>query len=232
MDGALHAFLAKRSHELRTPLNAILGYSDLLIEEAQERGLGDLVPDLKRIHLAGKHLLDLISEILDLAKIESGTMKLERLEDFMEPQRETRSESPTSIDPKPSEVTDQHWLYAARKIGDYPAHTERGGKWLIFVPVSEIDEVWAKIRHATEQGLLGSSAKVSTAMQNPNATSADRKVICVYTYDWTDEQDARRVRQALRELEITWKIAYKADEDTYAGKYANRGDKRISKYYE
>src|SRR5262245_5720437 len=146
--------------------------------------------------------------------------------------RRNKPEPPAVSDPKPSQVTDVDWLSATRKVGDYPAHTERGGKWLIFVPVFEIDEVWAQVKHATEQGLLGSSAKVSTAMPNPNATSADRKVICVYTYDWKDEQDARRVRQALRELEITWKLAYKADEDTYAGRYANRGDKRISKYYE
>src|SRR6266511_4162187 len=90
-------------------------------------------------------------------------------------------------DRKPSQVTDVYWLFAKRKIGDYPTHTEKGGKWLVFVPAAKLDEVWAKIKDATEKGLLGGSAKVGTAMPNPNATNSTAKVICVNTYDWTDE---------------------------------------------
>jgi signal transduction histidine kinase/DNA-binding response OmpR family regulator len=74
-------FLANMSHELRTPLNAIIGYSEMLEEEAQERGLEDLGPDLGKIHAAGKHLLALINDVLDLSKIEAGKMEL-FLEDF------------------------------------------------------------------------------------------------------------------------------------------------------
>jgi signal transduction histidine kinase/CheY-like chemotaxis protein len=74
-------FLANMSHELRTPLNAIIGYSEMLEEEAQERGLEDLAPDLGKIHAAGKHLLSLINDVLDLSKIEAGKMEL-YLEDF------------------------------------------------------------------------------------------------------------------------------------------------------
>jgi signal transduction histidine kinase/CheY-like chemotaxis protein len=70
------AFLANMSHELRTPLNAIIGYSEMLQEEAQETGQEDAVPDLKKIHAAGKHLLALINDILDLSKIEAGKMEL------------------------------------------------------------------------------------------------------------------------------------------------------------
>ena len=73
-------FLANMSHELRTPLNAIIGYSELLVEEAQETGEEALVPDLRKIHKAGKHLLRLINDVLDLSKIEAGKMKLD-LED-------------------------------------------------------------------------------------------------------------------------------------------------------
>jgi len=69
-------FLANMSHELRTPLNAILGYSELLREEAEDRGQDDFIPDLARIHHAGKHLLTLISDVLDLSKIEAGRIEL------------------------------------------------------------------------------------------------------------------------------------------------------------
>jgi len=64
------------SHELRTPLNAIIGYSELLQEEATDLGDEDYIPDLKRIHTAGRHLLTLISGILDLSKIEAGRMTM------------------------------------------------------------------------------------------------------------------------------------------------------------
>jgi signal transduction histidine kinase/DNA-binding response OmpR family regulator len=70
-------FLANMSHELRTPLNAILGYSEMLQEEAVERQLaGEFGADLEKIKGAGKHLLALINDILDLSKIEAGKMEL------------------------------------------------------------------------------------------------------------------------------------------------------------
>jgi two-component system sensor histidine kinase/response regulator len=72
---AKSAFLANMSHELRTPMNAILGYSEMLIEEAGDSGQHDFIPDLRRINQAGTHLLSLINDVLDLAKIESGRME-------------------------------------------------------------------------------------------------------------------------------------------------------------
>lgn len=69
-------FLSNMSHELRTPLNAIIGYSELLREEAEEDGSEELVKDLNRIHTAGNHLLKLINDVLDLAKIEAGRIEL------------------------------------------------------------------------------------------------------------------------------------------------------------
>jgi len=75
------AFLANMSHELRTPLNAIIGYSEMLQEDAVDEGAEGLVPDLKRVNAAGKHLLELINSILDLSKIEAGKMELQ-LDDF------------------------------------------------------------------------------------------------------------------------------------------------------
>jgi signal transduction histidine kinase/DNA-binding response OmpR family regulator len=67
-------FLANMSHELRTPLNAIIGYSEMLIEEAEDLGQAEFVPDLGKIRVAGKHLLGLINDILDFSKIEAGKM--------------------------------------------------------------------------------------------------------------------------------------------------------------
>ena len=70
------SFVANMSHELRTPLNAIIGYSEMLQEEAEETDADAFLPDLVRINSAGKHLLGLINDILDLSKIEAGRMDL------------------------------------------------------------------------------------------------------------------------------------------------------------
>jgi GAF domain-containing protein/CheY-like chemotaxis protein len=69
-------FLANMSHELRTPLNAIIGYSEILQEEVVDIGQGSLVPDLKKVEGAGRHLLGLINDILDLSKVEAGKMDI------------------------------------------------------------------------------------------------------------------------------------------------------------
>jgi signal transduction histidine kinase/CheY-like chemotaxis protein len=80
-NSAKSQFLASMSHELRTPLNAIIGYSEMMEEEADERGLADSVADLQKIRSAGRHLLSLINDVLDLSKIEAGKMDL-HLETF------------------------------------------------------------------------------------------------------------------------------------------------------
>ncbi|PSB24986.1 response regulator [Stenomitos frigidus] len=69
-------FLANMSHELRTPLNAIIGYSEILVEEITDLKVPSLIPDVRKIHGAGKHLLGLINNILDLSKVEAGKVEL------------------------------------------------------------------------------------------------------------------------------------------------------------
>lgn len=79
-NAAKSSFLANMSHELRTPLNAIIGYSEMLVEMATEEDLSahELIDDVQRILTAGRHLLSLINNVLDLAKIETGKMTLYR----------------------------------------------------------------------------------------------------------------------------------------------------------
>lgn len=75
-NSAKSQFLANMSHELRTPLNAIIGFSELLIDDVEDDGNGDYIPDLAKIQRAGQHLLSLINDILDLSKIEVGKLEL------------------------------------------------------------------------------------------------------------------------------------------------------------
>ena len=73
---AKSAFVASMSHELRTPLNAILGITEMVKEDAESEGRKDLEEPLGRVLKAGRHLLELINDVLDLAKIEFGKFEL------------------------------------------------------------------------------------------------------------------------------------------------------------
>jgi signal transduction histidine kinase len=73
---AKSVFLAKMSHQLRTPLNAVIGYSEILLEDADSRGDDAEKADLKRIHRAGRHLLSLVADVLDMSKIDSDNIEL------------------------------------------------------------------------------------------------------------------------------------------------------------
>jgi len=81
-------FLARVSHDLRTPLNAVIGYSEMLLEDAEAAGREQQSEDIRKIHRAGRHLLTLVSDVLDLSKLDAGKMELytesTELPDFVE----------------------------------------------------------------------------------------------------------------------------------------------------
>jgi signal transduction histidine kinase len=113
-NGAKSAFLANMSHELRTPLNAIIGYTEMLKEAAEERQLDDFVPDLNRVVGAGRHLLALINNVLDLSKIEAGRMELDVSEfDFEEMVTNVVQTSQTLVSARGNTLV----LESARPIG-------------------------------------------------------------------------------------------------------------------
>lgn len=125
----------------------------------------------------------------------------------------------------PSKTTLTYWI-----VQDAPGSLARGlddeqvGKWLIFVPPGKADEAWKKIRNETARGLLGISAKISTARPNPDSRD-ERAVIYVYTRDWADEADVMRIRKRLHDLGFTERIGYKRNIETYRGEYSEEGRK-------
>jgi signal transduction histidine kinase len=76
LDRLKSAFLANMSHELRTPLNSILGFADVMLEELDGPLTDYMNNDLRLIQKNGQHLLHLINDVLDMAKIEAGRMNL------------------------------------------------------------------------------------------------------------------------------------------------------------
>lgn len=137
-------------------------------------------------------------------------------------------------DSKPSMVTEVFWIYATRREGTYPGPTARSGKWIVLGDAARIDDLWTRIKVATEEGRLGGRSKVSTAKPNPTAADPNTKAICVYTYDSDDVDDVMRVRQELRALGVVEKVGYKTDERTMAGVYVSAGyrPEDVRKYFE
>ncbi len=151
----------------------------------------------------------------------------------------------------PSSYTEDYWIYAfsptnkgeeissvqlrlKKKVQMMKNNRLRTGKWKYFVSRDRVDEMWNKIKRATEKGLLGIESKVSTTKPKNVKVGHEKgtHVICIYTYDWTDKKDVKRVRNELRKLGVINRIPYKTDEDTIKGKYTSKGSKGISKFYE
>lgn len=133
----------------------------------------------------------------------------------------------------PNEKTKREgWIYAFHDKDGYPRDTERSGKWLVFAPATNIDTTWTQFKKALHQGSFGRVMKVATRARLDRYDNVMKHVICVYTYDYEDIQDIKRVRQALRSLGVTWKISYKDDETTNSFQYASNSPKPVSRHRE
>ena len=137
-----------------------------------------------------------------------------------------------TVDPLPSQVDDVYWVYTEnpRYNGE---HSDKIGKWLIFIAKAAADEAWQTIKNATLAGGLGISAKSSTNKLNPIAVkckNTDNNVICVYTYDYDDFADVKRVRNKLFELGFTQSLGYKTNDATRARHYSFNHSGSVCKY--
>lgn len=118
---------------------------------------------------------------------------------------------------KPSKEMYSYWIPArpSKKIDNL--NNSKFGKWLIFVPVKDIDKVWEQIKIATEQNLLGFSSQSSTQLGWHLYNKPSDYVICVHTYDYDDINDVKRVREELRKLGFNETLKYKTDKATLQG---------------
>jgi Domain of unknown function (DUF1917) len=121
------------------------------------------------------------------------------------------SQSPATFD-------GSYWLYT--EAPERPP-SSASGKWLVFVYLADVDRWWGTISRAVRAGRLGPSAKVATAVPSPLSTNPRVRLICVYTSDWHDKDDVRRVLRGLRELGISWGLSYKTDEATLDDRYGS-----------
>ncbi|MCP5540938.1 MAG: response regulator [Akkermansiaceae bacterium] len=160
---AKSVFLANMSHELRTPLNAVIGYSEMLEEEAVDAGLDQFIPDLKKINKAGKHLLDLINDILDLSKIEAGKMSFFREKIDI---AETIREAGSTIEPLMAGSNNRLAIEIADDIGEMSTDQTKMRQMLF--------NLLSNAAKFTQDGIVRLSA-----WREPDADSGDRVVFTV-----------------------------------------------------
>ena len=127
----------------------------------------------------------------------------------------------------PSTTCDKYWIISHNK--NSPREYIDSGKWMIFVKKNELDKWWLLIKEKTEQGELGPSSKTSTMLGKPNDTNTENGAIMVYTYDYNDIDDIKRVLTTLRKIGVTQKIYYKTNEMTRNNRYSKLGH-NASKY--
>ena len=135
---------------------------------------------------------------------------------------------------RPSTTTDEVWLYSTHPdfLADGPLHDALDrpeiGKWLVFAPAREIDDLWAKISAATSAGLLGPMSKVSTAShkaERPGGAGGDYFVSC---YVGPDKAAISEVLCGLRDLGISRQLFFKEDLATLLGQYGRGSTTYVS----
>ncbi len=152
-------------------------------------------------------------ERLERERLERERLEQERLAQKQERETATLIE-PCGLQPRAG------WEHASHQKITYPEDTERSGKWLIFSECEHITGLWNNVKRLLYASQLGRAAKVSLVGHIDQKTDKNVHVICVYTYDYADRSDVFRIRQALRDIGVTWKISYKADEATRQGIYS------------
>ncbi|MFB7852654.1 putative phosphothreonine lyase domain-containing protein [Streptomyces sp. NPDC056053] len=120
---------------------------------------------------------------------------------------------------RPATCTHTPWLWADNASEHPDKEHLWSGKWLWFPPICLLDASWETIRIATQDGLLGYRSKAATLINARPGSDESRRPICVYTHDWRDLDDVRRVLNALRDLGIVDVLLYKTDSDTKQGLY-------------
>lgn len=121
----------------------------------------------------------------------------------------------------PSNETKKYWIHAqGTGKGCYENNQTYVGKWLIFISEQYINDIWNKIKIATNQEELSIGSKVSTKRQI-NEKIASNYVICIYTEDYRDKENVKYVLQQLRKIGIIHILYYKADSTTLQGIYSS-----------
>jgi hypothetical protein len=111
----------------------------------------------------------------------------------------------------PSLTTDRFWIQEWAPGAQEPG--PRVGKWIVTIDEADLDAAWKKIRTALLHGKLGQAAKARTSMRHPFLERDGKTVICVYTIDYNDTKDRKRVLRMLRQLGFD-DCRYKTDEET------------------
>lgn len=119
----------------------------------------------------------------------------------------------------PSKEFNHYWIYAYSPAWLHFASDAYTGKWLIYIPIEQLDETWIKIKDAVQQMRLGPCAMVSTMRESSLAEFPNLKVICVFTKDYRDMGDVMLVREQLSKLGFIQKLRYKTDAATFNNEY-------------
>ncbi|MFJ9752618.1 putative phosphothreonine lyase domain-containing protein [Streptomyces chartreusis] len=133
----------------------------------------------------------------------------------------TCKNAPTEQQTLHSPATCMHepWVWADHPHDDPDCERLWSGKWLWFPPLRLLDDSWNTIRTATHDGVLGYRSKAATLINTRPGSDDTRRPICIYTNDWRDLEDVKRVLNALRDLGNVDVLLYKTDSETRRQRY-------------